>query len=101
MAAAPTCRRCGAVLRFVHMATGSRMPVDPIPDPAGTICARRVSFGNNQVVYVDGYTLKAGQPAPERWTTFTTHFTHCKDPNRAAPASDQPNPNRTRPDFLF
>ena len=91
---APKCKRCHAVLRFVEMATGSRMPVNPITDPAGNVVARPVRFGVGQVVYVDGRVLRAGETAPAGWTTFRSHFADCKD-------SNLPTRTRSQTDFLF
>ena len=92
---APECKRCHAVLRFVEMATGSRMPVNPIPDPTGNVTARPVRFGASRVVYVDGRVLRAGETAPEGWPTFRPHFADCKD------APSQPTRTRSQSDFLF
>lgn len=94
---APECKRCRAVLRFVEMATGSRMPVNPIADPAGNIAARPIRFGAGKVVYVDGYTLRAGETAREGWVTFRPHWADCKDTDQLR----RPARTRSQTDFLF
>ena len=93
---APECNRCRAVIRFVEMASGKRMPCNPIPDPAGNIAARPVRYGAGSVVYVDGYVLRAGQTAPEGWTTFRAHWADCSEPGKRTRTR-----TRSQTDFLF
>ena len=70
---APTCRRCDAILKFVRMAdTGKSMPVNPIPDPTGLICARKV--GDR---WAGGYTLKSGEQPRAGFTVFRSHYADC------------------------
>lgn len=67
------CRRCGATLKFVRMAdSGKHMPVNPIPDPTGLICARRV--GDR---WAGGYTLKSGEQPRAGFTVFRSHYADC------------------------
>ena len=42
---AKPCNRCGRPIVFVRLVTGTPMPCEPIPDPEGTVCARRGEGG--------------------------------------------------------
>lgn len=68
----PICRRCGATLRFVQMASGKVSPCNPVPDRTGTIAARKVG-----VRYAAGYTLRAGEDPRPGFVTFRVHFADC------------------------
>ncbi|HEY3545058.1 MAG TPA: hypothetical protein VGK17_03075 [Propionicimonas sp.] len=70
----PSCKRCGATLKFVQMAdTGKSMPVNALPDKTGTIVARNVGYR-----WAAGYVLKAGEQPKPGFTVFRTHYADCK-----------------------
>lgn len=58
---------------FVGMRSGKTMPVDPIPDPLGTVVAHTDELG----IWKDGHIVPADQPAPKGYTRFMTHYGTC------------------------
>lgn len=87
---APTCRRCGATLRFIQMDSGKVMPVNPIPDRTGTVAARKV--GDR---WAAGYIVTSGSsPLKPGFTLFRAHWADCP------PDSPRRDP-RGAPNFLF
>lgn len=97
MADVPRCRSCFAVLRFVVMTSGKRMPVEPVRDPHGIVAARKVGRD-----FVDGVVLKNGEVPPEGFTTFRPHWADCEHAKRAAKGDTEAAVPRDRhTDFLF
>lgn len=68
----PRCKSCFAVLRFVTLTSGKRMPCNPVADPRGSVAARKTPRG-----YVDGVVLKHGEVVPTGFTVFVTHYRDC------------------------
>jgi hypothetical protein len=60
-------------------ATGKRVPVDPIPDDQGTVCARLV--GNQ----LQGYVVSKDHPHERPYTRYVAHWGTCADRPRPAP----------------
>ena len=84
-----SCDDCQARIVYVTMtATGKRVPVDPIPDDAGTVCARLV--GN----VLMGYVVSQSRPHERPYTRYTTHHATCADRPRPAP-KPKPEPAPT------
>lgn len=81
----PTCRSCGAGLRFVRTTHGKAMPCNPVPDPTGNVAARR----NERGVYVDAYVITASMPLSEGFTVFRPHWADCT----MRPPGPAPKPN--------
>ena len=83
----PRCRSCFAVLRFIELGSGKKMPCNPVPDPTGNVVARKGPTG-----YVDGYVLRSGGPgAPEGYVTFRSHFSQCDMKARGKPQPPSPS----------
>lgn len=79
-----SCGSCQARIVFVTMtATDKKVPVDPIPDDEGTVCARLV--GN----HLQGYVISKDRPYERIYTRYTAHYATC--PDRPRPAS-KPKP---------
>ena len=79
----PRCRSCFAVLRFIEMGSGKRMPCNPVADRTGNVAARKTPRG-----YVDGVVLHKGETAPEGFTVFRPHWADCDmRPRNAKPAA--------------
>lgn len=71
---APSCRECGAALRFVVMAeTGKAMPVNAVATPAGNIAARWTGER-----WAAGYVLKAGELPKPGYKVFRAHWADCR-----------------------
>jgi hypothetical protein len=97
MADFPRCRSCWAVLRFVVMASGKRMPVEPVRDPKGIVAARKVGRD-----YIDGVVLRGGETPPAGFTTFRPHWADCEHAKRAQKGeTEAPRPLDRQADFLF
>lgn len=80
---APSCRECGAPLRFVVMAeTGKAMPVNAIPNPAGNVAARWTGER-----WAAGYVLKAGEQPKPGYKAFRAHWADCR--------TDEPKKSRS------
>lgn len=81
------CRDCQAPIRFVRMtATGKALPVDPTPNPLGTVAAQLKA--GKLVGFVISHDHHAG-PLDRR---FTPHHASCearKTPKKPAP---EPHP---------
>ena len=89
-----SCDNCQARIVYVTMtATGKRVPVDPIPDDAGTVCARLV--GN----VLMGYVVSRSRPYERPYTRYTTHHATCADRPRPVP-KPKPEPASTLFDDL-
>ena len=67
------CRACAAPIRFVQLDTGKALPVDPLPNPRGNVCARKV--GGRLHGYV---TSKAHGPDP-MFVRFMPHHATCEE----------------------
>lgn len=70
---APSCRECGATLRFVQMTTGGRMPVNAVPDPTGSVAARWTGER-----WAAGYVLKPDEEPRPGFKRFRPHFADCR-----------------------
>ena len=85
MADHPTCRSCGAGLRFVRTTAGRAMPCNPIPDPGGNVAARQ----NDRGQWVDAYVITASMPLSPGFTAFRPHWADCTmQPPKPAPKPD-------------
>lgn len=83
----PRCRSCFAVLRFIEMSSGKKMPCNPVPDPTGNVVARKAPKG-----YVDGYVMTAGGGfVSEGYTVFRSHFSQCDMKPRGVPRPPSPS----------
>jgi hypothetical protein len=81
------CDACQARIVYVTMqATGKRVPVDPIPDDEGTVCARLV--GNQ----LQGYVASKDHPHERPYTRYMTHHATCADRPRPAPKPPAEDP---------
>lgn len=75
-----SCDDCQARIVYVRMdATGKRVPVDPMPDDNGTVCARLV--GNQ----LQGYVESKDHPHERPYTRYVAHFGTCDSRPRPAP----------------
>lgn len=75
-----SCDDCEARIVYVVMvATGKRIPVDPIPDDDGTVCARLVGK------QLQGYVESKDRPYDKPYTRYTAHYATCPDRPRTAP----------------
>ena len=83
---APTCDHCGARLLFVKMtATGSRMPVDPIPVADGNVCARQIGAGWH------GFVISKDHPyVGPPYRRFMPHYATCDNRPEPKPKPDPP-----------
>lgn len=78
-----SCTDCQARIVYVRMdATGKHVPVDPIPDDAGTVCGRLV--GNE----LQGYVVSRDRPHERPYTRYVAHFGTCAD--RPRPVAKPP-----------
>jgi hypothetical protein len=69
--------------------TGKALPVDPIPDDEGNVCARAIGGGR-----LVGYVISEAHPAERGYTRFAAHFATC--PSRVkAPKPPAPEPAPT------
>jgi hypothetical protein len=67
-----TCGRCPAQVLWARLPSGKTMPLDPAPDPAGTVAAYRDGLGAWRAhVLTDGE-----RPAPFE-KRYVTHFATC------------------------
>lgn len=82
----PTCRRCQATLRFIRLANGSLMPVNPVPDRTGNVAARKVGSR-----YAAGYVLRKGEEPKPGFVVFRPHFADCP-PDEAKHTRGEANP---------
>ena len=81
-----SCDDCQARIVFVKMLdTGRSVPVDPIPNDAGSVCARLV--GNQMQGYVESATHAYQRP----FTRYMAHFASCDARERPAP-KPKPDP---------
>lgn len=77
------CRTCAEPIRFVQLATGSKMPVNPKPDDRGNVAARQV--GRDLV----GRVLRRGdRQIPAGHDLYRPHFATCERPAKPKPAPD-------------
>ena len=77
------CRACHRVVRFVALAQGGHVPVEPNPDEMGTLAARRVGSE-----LVDGRFLARGELVAEgegRWLPHRETCTQAGWPRSGAP----------------
>ncbi len=83
-ATVPRCKHCWSVLRFITLASGKRLAVNPPRWPGGkTHAARKVGAD-----YVDGVVLRHGDPIPPGYTGFRVHAADCK-PSGAPTSRDR------------
>lgn len=84
------CKDCHEPIRFVQLDGGGVMPVDPMPNAAGNVCAIRV------LNRLHGFVIKRDRPAdPTRWR-FMPHHATCEERRRKAPpAAPPPDPEPT------
>lgn len=94
------CRGCGTRITFArHLKTGTQMPLDPEPSPAGNVAVR--TSGQSKT----GRVVHAGQPIDADETRYMSHFATCTRPaefrkrNQTPPAPKLPAP--AEPATLF
>lgn len=76
----PRCRGCWAVLRFITLTSGAKLPVNPVPgQDRSTHAARKTPKG-----YVDGVVLRHGEPVPPGFVGFRLHKADCDMAPRGA-----------------
>lgn len=82
------CNGCTLPIRFVRLNTGKAVPVNPRPDPAGTVAARLVGGR------LHGRMIHADDPPTEVETRYVVHFATCENrqpkPKTSAPDPDAP-----------
>ncbi len=84
-----SCDDCQARIVYIQMvATGKRIPVDPIPDDQGTVCARLI--GNQ----LQGYVISRDHPYERPYTRYVAHFGTCDARPRPVP-KPKPEPAPT------
>ena len=66
------CRTCQAPIRFVKLASGKAMPVNPQPNPEGNVAARLVGGG------LHGHVISRDHPAPKVGHRFVAHYATCE-----------------------
>lgn len=76
------CRECAAPIRFVRLDTGRALPVDPLPNAAGNVCARRLGNGLN------GYVISKEHGADPHFLRFMPHHATCENRTRTAKAPE-------------
>lgn len=78
------CNGCTLPIRFVSLNTGSSVPVNPKPDPAGTVAARLVAGR------LHGRMIHADDPPTEAEERYVVHFATCdnRKPKVKTPAPD-------------
>lgn len=91
------CRVCAVTIRFVRMReTGRLVPVEPIPDPQGTVAARLVKparYGFTPSLV--GHVVSKDHPLEPGQSLFMAHYGECE--RNAIPTSPTPAP----PSSLF
>ena len=70
----PQCAKCGAIIRFVRMESGKSMPVDPIQDSGGNVCATPTADGRS---FVAGFVITQARPALPHTVRFMAHWATC------------------------
>jgi hypothetical protein len=86
----PTCEGCGARIVFVKMvATGKRVPCDPMPVADGNVCARQI--GNQ----LHGYVISEDRAPQPNMLRYAAHFGTCPD------RQDTRKPTPPTPPTLF
>lgn len=76
------CRRCTAPIRFVALTNGSALPVNPLPDPKGNVCARKVAGR------LRGYVISREHAADPLFLRFMPHHATCQENLRATRPED-------------
>lgn len=79
------CRTCALPLAFVRMESGTLMPINPGPNPDGTVAGRKQGAR-----LVRGYIITADRPLLPGWTPFQAHWAICP----GAPTHRTPKPTR-------
>ncbi len=67
------CRKCSAPILFAEMPSGKRMPVDPVPNPAGNVVLRKSASKGT----IFGRVVTAEEPLREGEQLRTSHFQTC------------------------
>lgn len=76
------CRNgCGATIRWLLLNTGKHIAVNPVPDPAGNVAAKRWTDGN----YHEGYVTSKASPLKPGFVLFMPHAADCSDPSERKP----------------
>jgi hypothetical protein len=79
------CHYCNAVIRWVHLDTGSNIPVEPIQTERGNVAAAATSGGQLQ-----GYVVSAAKPLRAEFDTFMPHKARCRPERGRIAAEDRP-----------
>lgn len=80
------CRDCADPIVFALLDTGSRIPLNPLPDPAGNVAARAVGGR------IYGYVVSASKPLRVDHTAMMPHAATCRSRPRPQPATPAPLP---------
>lgn len=81
------CKDCHLPIRFVTLDTGSRLPVNPMPDAHGNVAAHRTGRE------LFGWVVSRSNPILARMDLFMPHHATC--------AARQPAPKPAPPPTLF
>ena len=78
-----SCRDCRATIRFVRLESGKSMPVNPTPDPTGTVA---VDWQGTELV---GYVLSKTDPLRPGYRLYRAHRADCHPtkPRTPSPAA--------------
>jgi len=88
------CRDCADPIVFVSLDTGSRIPVQPRPNPAGNVAARPTAGR------LYGYVVAAAKPLRPGYELRLPHAAVCRSrPRREPAATPQPAPEPDQPLF--
>lgn len=79
------CRACTMPIRFVQLNTGKKVPVNPKPDPRGTVATRLIGGE------LHGRMIHADDPPTEVEARYVVHFATC-DKRPAKPPVKTPAP---------
>lgn len=78
------CRDCAGPIRFVKLDNGTALPVDPMPNPDGNVCAQRVA---GRLI---GYVTSHDHGPDPRLLRMMPHAATCE--NRTKPKSRPAGP---------
>lgn len=82
------CRDCHLPIRFVLIeTTGRPMPINPLPDEKGNVCARIA--GGRLVGFVQSNDRRPGPLDPFRFMPHAATCEALKKPSKPAPPSDE------------
>lgn len=76
------CRECAEPIRFVALDTGKALPVNPMPNSSGNVCARRIGSK------LHGYVVSKTHGPDPLFLRFMPHHATCEErqSNKPRPA---------------